>query len=206
MARHRPKHKSPGQKLVGQRGDGLVLVRAKVPVGEELKRSMAEAAFVSCDEEVLVKDFASPFRDAINKVAQELASNVGMVVDPNPALAEGLTRGVASGMKAATNFAPAPSPSARAAATTSRTRGVEGRRLCLLPSVLTQEPIVVVGDRAQPFACLRALRQNHVVARLHRGVGLSAPRRRRGLSVVLHRPKTTRPWPHAERYPELADL
>jgi hypothetical protein len=100
-----PKHKSPGQKLLGQRGDGLVLVRARVPVGEGLKRTMTEAAFVSRDEEVIVKDFAAPLRDAVNKAAEELAKNLGMAVERNPALAERLTREVEAGMRAATNLA-----------------------------------------------------------------------------------------------------
>lgn len=100
-----PKHKSPGQKLLGERGDGLVLVRAKVPVGDGMKISMADAAYVTTDEESLVKDFVAPFRDAVNAAAEELAKNLGMAVERNPALAERLTREVESGMKTATNLA-----------------------------------------------------------------------------------------------------
>jgi hypothetical protein len=100
-----PKHKSPGQKLLGQRGDGLVLVRAKVPVGEGMKVGMADAAYVTTDEDSLVKDFVGPFRDAVNTAAAELAKNLGMAVERNPALAERLTREVENGMKTATNLA-----------------------------------------------------------------------------------------------------
>jgi len=100
-----PKHKSPGQKLLGERGDGLVLVRAKVPVGEGMKIAMADAAYVTTDEDSLVKDFVGPFRDAVNNAAAELAKNLGMAVERNPALAERLTREVESGMKTATNLA-----------------------------------------------------------------------------------------------------
>jgi hypothetical protein len=100
-----PKHRSPGQKLLGERGDGLVLVRGKIPVGEGLKVAMADAAYVTTDEESLVKDFVTPFRDAVNKAAEELAKNLGMAVERNPELAERLTREVESGMKTATNLA-----------------------------------------------------------------------------------------------------
>jgi hypothetical protein len=100
-----PKSRSGAQKIVGDRGDGMVLVRGRIRVGEGINASMQDAAYITTDETLLIDDFAKPFKDAVKVAAEQMATNLGMVAERNPALAERLTRELDNGMKAATRHA-----------------------------------------------------------------------------------------------------
>lgn len=100
-----PKSRSGAQKIVGERGDGMVLVRGRIRVGEGTNASMQDAAYITTDETLLMDDFAKPFKDAVKVAAEEMATNLGMVAERNPALAERLTRELENGLKTATRHA-----------------------------------------------------------------------------------------------------
>jgi hypothetical protein len=100
-----PKSSSSAQKLLGRIGDGAVLVRCTIPVGADMNSTMAQAAYVTQDEDALLRDYAKPLKEAVNKVAEQMAKDLGMVAERNPELAERLTREIEGGMKVATNLA-----------------------------------------------------------------------------------------------------
>jgi hypothetical protein len=100
------RHDSPIQKLIGKHGDcNLVLCAADVPVSTGMKATTERAFYVTDDETLLLRDYAKPLRDAVNKAASDMAKSLGMISERNPALAERLARKIENGMKAASKTA-----------------------------------------------------------------------------------------------------
>ena len=102
-----PKASSSAQKLLARMGEeGLVLVRTTIAVGTgTMNATMAKAAYVTADGDSLMKDYAKPLREKVNKVAEAMAKDLGMVAERNPELAELLMREIKASMKGATDLA-----------------------------------------------------------------------------------------------------
>ena len=64
---------------------GPVLVRTTIAVGTgTMNATMAKAAYVTADGDSLMKDYAKPLREKVNKVAEAMAKDLGMVAERTP--------------------------------------------------------------------------------------------------------------------------
>ena len=88
-------HSKRVQRFVGERMPGYVLLRTKVGVDH------IWAAYVSDSAELILLDLSGPLKDKIRRAAEDLAKNLGMVVNRKPEMRSAIAKEVEQGTKAA---------------------------------------------------------------------------------------------------------
>ena len=97
-----PNFSGPVQRIVGDRENKLVLIRAKTTIDGTPDQDIV---YVSAAEELIFSDFVGPLKNSVRKAAEKLAKNAAMISVRNKELAEMAGREVDSGMKNATSLA-----------------------------------------------------------------------------------------------------
>jgi hypothetical protein len=97
-----PNFSGPVQRLIGDRDDKLVLIRAKTTIDGT---PGVECVYVTAEEELIFDDFVAPLKASVRRAADRLEKNAAMISVRNKELAGRASREVDSGMKAAAQLA-----------------------------------------------------------------------------------------------------